>query len=83
MKEELYDINLASTAINFSETIGEIYDELNDEELNELLLQSLEIVGYTDIDITKLNKSIHHYFTEGQEEDIYNSEGYAIEFPEF
>ena len=80
----LYDINLTSTAINFSETIGEIYDELDDGEFDELLLEALETVGHKSLDISKLKDSISYYYTDDQDalDKIYNSEGYSIEFPE-
>ena len=88
MTDKYYDIDLCGTALNFSERIGEEYDsepedEFTDDDFNNLLLAALEKVGYKDIDLEKLSRSLEYYLTDGQyEEDIYLSKGYFIEYPE-
>lgn len=74
-----YPPNVAATALNFAETIGESFEDLNEVDYNRLLIKAMTAAGYDGLNAKVLSRSIGYHFIDSDPSEY---PGYSAPFPD-
>jgi predicted metal-dependent HD superfamily phosphohydrolase len=87
--DDIYAPELVALAINFGEYIYDSYEPDSEQLYNQLLTAALSKVGYNDLSMEKLGRSIGYFLLPHEREprnddvvDIYSLAQYSADFPQ-